>query len=185
MNELDLFKLAQSGDEKATDQLMSDYKFLVTIIARKYFLIGGEKEDLIQEGMIGLYKAIRNFNQGKGNFKNFAKTCIENQVLEAIRKTSRQKSSILNGSISLENSGVENLLPTENLEEYLIEKENKEERFRKINKLLTPLEKKVLDGYLDGSSYLQIAQSLNISPKSVDNAISRIKIKLKSKTGGD
>ena len=181
MNEIKLLEEAQKGDEKATDELMSNYKFLVTIISRKYFLIGGEKEDLIQEGMIGLYKAIRNFSKDKGNFKSFAKLCIENQILEAIRKTNRQKNLVLNSSISLENDGVENLLPTENLEDYLIERENKEERFRKINELLTPLEKKVLNEYLDGFSYIQIAQSLDISSKSVDNAISRIKIKLKAK----
>ena len=185
MSELELLKLAKNGDEKATDELMSSYKFLVTIISRKYFLIGGEREDLVQEGMIGLYRAIRNFSEEKGTFKAFAKVCIENQIVEAIRKTGRQKSSILNGSISLENGGIENLLPTENVEEYLIEKENKEERFRKINKLLTSLEKKVLDEYLEGFSYLQIAQNLNISPKLVDNAISRIKIKLKTKAGGE
>lgn len=164
---------------------MSTYKFLVTIISRKYFLLSGEKEDLIQEGMIGLYKAIRHFSEEKGSFKSFAKTCIENQIVEAIRKTNRQKNMILKGSISLEKDGVENLLPTENLEEYLIEKENKQERFRKINELLTSLEKKVLEKYLDGFSYNQISQTLNISSKSVDNAITRIKIKLKEKKQGD
>lgn len=185
MTELELLEKAQSGDENATDKLMSNYKFLVTLLSRKYFLIGGEREDVIQEGMIGLYKAIRKFSKEKGSFKNFAKICIESQIQTAIRKSNRQKNLILKGSLSLEGDGVENLLPTESLEQNLIEEENKEERLRKINEVLTELERKVLEEYLSGFSYLQISENLSISTKSVDNAISRIKIKLKDKNKGD
>lgn len=181
MNELELLEKAKSGDERAYDALMSSYKFLVTIISRKYFLIGGEKEDVIQEGMIGLYKAIRHYSKEKGPFKNFAKLCVENQIITAIKKANSQKNLILKNSISLEEEGIESLLPTESLEQNLIDKENHAERLRKINSLLTGLEQKVLENYLEGFSYAQIAENLNISTKSVDNAISRIKIKLKAK----
>lgn len=181
MTEQELLEKAKNGNEAAYDTLMSNYKFLVTVISRKYFLLDGEKEDVIQEGMIGLYKAIRHYSSDKGPFKNFAKLCIENQIVGAIRKSNRQKNLTLKNSLSLEKEGIEKLLPTESLEQALIDRENHEERLRKINSLLTELERKVLSEYLEGFSYLQIAQKLNISAKSVDNAISRIKIKLKAK----
>ena len=177
----ELLEKAKLGDDSAIDELISSYKFLVTVISRKYFLIGGDAEDLIQEGMIGLYKAIRSYSGDKGSFKNYAKVCIENQIISAIRKSSSHKNSILKGAFSLEDETIEGLLPIESMEQTYIEDAVKKERFRKINEKLNDFEKKVLDEYLSGATYLQIATKLNISAKSVDNAISRIKIKLKEK----
>lgn len=181
MTEEELIKKAKSGNTEAIDLIMSKYKFLAKTISRKYFLIGGEKEDLAQEGMIGLYKAILSYSDEKGTFKSFARLCVESQIQSAIKKANRKKHQMLNNFLSIEDESTQALLPKHSPEQFLAEKETQEERFRKINEILSPLERKVLNLYLEGLSYAEIASKLKITTKSVDNAISRIKIKLKSK----
>lgn len=172
---------AQDGDSASIDAVMDKYKFLAKIIARRYFLLGGENEDLVQEGMIGLYKALLGYREEKGAFKCFAANCIENQIKTAIKNANRQKNKVLNSAISLDKFDYTDFLLIEDPQQCLIAKENYDERFRKINEKLSPLEQKVLLLYLSGYSYEEIKEKVKITTKSVDNAISRIKIKLRTK----
>lgn len=181
MIESDLIIKAKAGDAAAMDKLLTKYKFLAKAISRKYFLIGGEREDLAQEGMIGLYKAILSYSEEKGSFKSFARLCVESQIQSAVKSANRKKHHALNSFLSIDEESTQMLLPQHTPEQFLADKEHQEERFRKINENLSSLEKKVLKLYLEGLSYSEISESLNITSKSVDNAISRIKIKLKSK----
>ncbi len=181
-----LVKDAQSGDELAENLLIENYKEVVLKISRHYFLIGGEMEDLVQEGMIGLYKAIKNYKVGNNtSFKTFASLCINRQIQTAITRANAKKNTTLSNALSLasdiEDESEESIyLMSEDLPiNKLIEKEDMANLLEKITKTLSKKESKVLALYLKGMTYTEIAKTLDITNKSVDNALSRIKQKLK------
>lgn len=181
----------KQGDESALSYLIEKYKELVNIKVGKYFMIGAEKEDIIQEGMIGLYKAIKSYNSEKQNsFKSFANICIERQLITAIKTSNRQKHMPLNSYLSLNTAAYDNnedgsveLIDTFNSKtvedplETITKKEYYEEVQNAVNKSLSKFEKQVLDRFIKGESYVKIAERLNSPVKSVDNAIQRIRKK--------
>ncbi len=186
------------GEDNAIDYLLEKYKSLVRKKARTLYLIGGDNDDLIQEGMIALYKAIRAYDPKRGNsFSAYATRCIEHQLYNVIKGANRLKNSPLNTYISLYapmNSNTENsnsretladtLQPMEliNPEDIIIDKENVTDIESAIEKHLSKFEQQVVSLYIDGNHYQQIAATLNKSPKSIDNALQRIKNKLSKKT---
>ena len=192
MNDEQLIELIKSGDKYAIDFLIDKYKDLVNMKVSKYFMIGAEKEDIIQEGMIGLFKAIQSFNSEKQNsFKTFANLCIERQLITAIKTSNRQKHMPLNSYLSLSASAFNN--SEEDMDSSMIEffdshttedpldTITKKEYYRNIedaiDKSLSDFEKKVLQRFIKGESYVAIAERLDAPVKSVDNAIQRIRKK--------
>lgn len=183
--------LIKQGDDKALSYLLDKYKNLVNVKVGKYFIIGAEREDIIQEGMIGLFKAIKNFNEAKQNtFKSFANICVERQLITAIKSSNRQKHMPLNSYLSLNTAAYDNneedsveLIDTfdsktiEDPLETVMKKEYYEQVENAVNKSLSKFEKQVLDRFIKGESYLTIAQKLDSPVKSVDNAIQRIRKK--------
>ena len=166
----------KSGDKDALSYLLEKYKNLVNIKVSKYFMIGAEKEDILQEGMIGLFKAIQSFNEEKQNsFKSFANICIERQLITAIKSSNRQKHMPLNTYLSLNTAAYDN---NEDDSVELIDTFNSKTAEDPLeNKNLSKFEKQVLDRYLKGESYVTIAKRLDSPVKSVDNAIQRIRKK--------
>jgi len=190
----DIVSRIQSGDQPAMDYLLEKYKYLVRSKAKALFLIGGDKDDLIQEGMIGLYKAIRDYQSGKDNsFFNFADLCISRQIYSAIKASNRKKNIPLNTYISLytpaygENSDAEDKETlvdiihekyVSNPEELVIDQENTSMIEEELVRRLSGLEKQVLSLYMQDLKYIQIAEVLKKEPKTIDNALTRIKTKL-------
>lgn len=186
-----LIALIKSGDKIAIDFLIEKYKDLVNMKVGKYFMIGAEKEDIIQEGMIGLFKAIQSFDSTKQNsFKTFANLCIERQLITAIKTSNRQKHMPLNSYLSLSSSAYNNeedgdtsmieffdSHTTEDPLETITKKEYYKKVENTIDKSLSTFEKQVLQRFIKGESYLTIAEQLNSPVKSVDNAIQRIRKK--------
>ena len=178
----------QKGDEKAVNQLLCKYKSLVNKIARSYFLTGGDMEDIVQEGMIGLYKAIMNYSSKRAaSFKTFASICIKNQIQSAVRVASSEKNKILSSALPIvdnvnddEDDKIEIIFPSDlpSPDDKIIEKETFEEIEQQIKSHLSEMELKVLGLYLKGYSYNEISKKSGISKKSIDNALSRIKNKL-------
>ncbi len=186
-----LIKQAKNGDEQAQEQLFNSYKQLVNHVARHYFLVGGDQDDLIQEGMIGLYKAINSYDETKTvTFGAYAKTLIEHQVINAIKSDSALKNSMLNQSFTLNNQGSITInddddsstfvVPStkDTPENLVLSSEGTKSIAKEIKKVLSEYELKVLKLYLKGLNYNDIAVVLDTTPKSVDNALSRIKGKL-------
>lgn len=181
---------AKNGDSRAQEYLINKYEAFVKAKARSYFLIGADKEDIYQEGMIGLYKAIRDFKPSKlTSFKAFAELCVTRQIITAIKTATRQKHIPLNTYISLNKPIYEEdsdrtlldvltSLKISDPEELLISKEEMGHIEREIARLLSDLEMEVLMSYLDGKSYQEIACDLDRQAKSIDNALQRIKRKL-------
>ena len=181
----------KNGDEEALSYILEKYKDLVNVKVSKYFIIGAEKEDTVQEGMIGLFKAIKNYNAEKQNsFKSFANICIERQLITAIKTSNRQKHQPLNSYLSLNTAAYENndddsveLLETFNSKtiedplETIMKQEQYNEVETAVNKNLSKFEQKVLSRFLNGESYTVIAKKLNTPVKSIDNAIQRIRKK--------
>ena len=180
----------KEGDEQALSFLLEKYKNMVNSKVGKYFMIGAEKDDIIQEGMIGLYKAIRDFNRLKQNsFKTFANICIERQLITAIKSSNRQKHIPLNSYLSLNMSAYENdedsaeLIETfksdtiEDPLETIMKREYFNEIQNTMHKSLSKFEENVLERYIQGESYEVIAKKLDTPIKSVDNAIQRIRKK--------
>ena len=183
----------QAGESYAAELLCERYKDTVRAIARPYFLMGGDRDDLLQEGMIGLYKAIQHYEGGhNASFRSFAELCVTRQIMSAIKMAARNKHQPLNSYISLygdssapadENTNLIDLLrlPTmENPEEALLHKEAERDMRRNLEERLSPFEKQVVDQFLSGLSYQQISEDLNCSRKSVDNALQRVKKKLEA-----
>lgn len=183
-----LCRMAAAGDGLAEECLMTRYSRLVRACTRPYFLAGGDREDLIQEGMIGLLSAVRGFDSKReSGFRTYAETCVQNRLRSAVRNASRGKHSPLNQSLSLdaplfdeENEsypyGVEpSTLKTP--EDALIDREEQEGRMEALRGELSTFEKAVLDFYLDGLSYEEIALQVGKSRKAVDNGIQRIRRK--------
>lgn len=184
----ELLDIIKSGDTNATDYLINKYKNIVKMIARAYFMVGADREDIIQEGMIGLYKAIRDYKKTDASFQTFAKICIDRQVITAIKTANRKKHLPLNSYLSLnmlayeednETTYIDKLEESKvlNPEEIVIDKENVKTLQEHINQNLSSLEKQVLKLYLKGRSYATIAKKLEKDEKSIDNAIQRIRKK--------
>ncbi len=177
------------GDMKAQNYLLEKYKSLVNMKANRFFLVGAEDDDMVQEGMIGLFKAIQSFDLEKNNsFKTFANLCIERQLITAIKTSNRQKHIPLNSSFSLntaaydenEDTSVIEILDTNVVEDPLdtiTKREYMEFVESRIEKNLSGFEKQVLNRYIQGESYIDIANKLNSPVKSIDNAIQRIRKK--------
>lgn len=186
----ELVRIAQAGDDAVQDYLLDKYKSLVRAKSRAYFLIGADSEDIIQEGMIGLYKAVRDFNGEKNtSFRSFAELCVNRQMITAIKAATRQKHQPLNSYISLNKPVYED--ETEqtymdllqegaflNPETLLIGQENRNFLEDQLVKHLSGFETRVLMLYLQGRSYFEIARTLKKPEKSIDNALQRIKKKL-------
>lgn len=184
--------LAQEGDVGATEYILDKYKSLVKARARAYFLIGADREDIIQEGMIGLYKAVRDFRPDKqSNFSAFADLCATRQIVTAIKTATRLKHTPLNNYVSLnkpvyEDESEKTLidLVSETIvsdpEQIIINEESFEHISKEIFKYLSKFEQDVLQLYLDGKSYQEISEELNRTSKSIDNALQRIKKKLET-----
>ncbi len=183
---------AQKGDTEAIDYIINKYRPMVYLKSKTYYMKGFDKEDIIQEGMIGLYKAIKDYKkESKSNFYYFANMCVTRQMITAVKTSTRKKHIPLNSYISLNRplyDGDENSERTlgevisrgeeVNPESLVINRENHEILEEKINELLTPLEEKVFRMYISGKRYVDIAQRLNKNEKSVDNAMQRAKKKL-------
>jgi len=181
---------AKNGDKEALEYLINKYKNFVRAKARSYFLIGADKEDIVQEGMIGLYKAIRDFKNDKlSSFRAFAELCITRQIITAIKTATRQKHIPLNSYISLNKPIYDeesdrtllDILTSVKItdpEELIINKEELCSIELKIGEILSDLELEVLMSYLQGKSYQEIAVDLDRHVKSIDNALQRVKRKL-------
>ena len=185
----ELVKKAKGGDQDAIEMLVERYRNCISLKTRNYFLRGADKEDIMQEGMIGLIKAIRDYNAGKQvSFKSFAELCITRQIITAVKAATRQKHIPLNSYVSLygNNDGDEDRAPLDlidsntrfNPEEYIIMRENMKKIDEHILKVLSKFEKNVLECYLTGKSYQEISTLLQRPVKSIDNALQRIKRKL-------
>ena len=179
----ELIRRAQNGEKKLEEFLIDKYKGMVRKKAHAMFLIGGEQEDLIQEGMIGLFRAVRDYRPSKNaSFATFASLCVERQIYKALEISGRQKHRPLNSYISLseENSPLKNTEDTkqQNPEEIIIDRESTNLMQEKIKERLSPFENQVLRAYLEGKDYHQIARQMEKSPKSIDNALQRIRNKI-------
>lgn len=188
-----LVLMAREGDDKAEEFLLTKYKNFVRSKARTYFLVGGDSDDLIQEGMIGLYNAIGRYDETKdSSFMTFAAICINNKMLSAVSADNRLKNAPLNGYVSIystvtdeegEEASLSEVLSARqsgNPEEIFLDKEQKELMKDRMLDRLSRLEKEILSYYMEGLSYAQIAKLVGKPEKSVDNAIQRIRSKLKN-----
>lgn len=192
MNDEELVKLANADDKTALDTLISRYKETVNMKVSKYYINGAEKEDIVQEGLMGLFKSVKSFNPDKDNsYKTFANMCIERQIITAIKGSNRQKHLPLNSYVSLNTPSFENedgdeqtplldILDVNSVEDPL-DTITKNEYYKSVEKAidenLSSFEKQVLNKFIEGQSYVQIAESLNSGVKSIDNAIQRIRKK--------
>lgn len=187
-----LVDMARHGDEKAEDFLLKKYKDFVRSKARAYFLVGGDSDDLIQEGMIGLYNAISHYDESKASsFMTYAAICINNKLLSAVSADNRKKNEPLNGYVSLysvitddagEEASLSDVLPdTDNVnpENIILNEEQEKLAKKRLLGKLSRLEKEILSYYLEGMSYSEIAAIIGKTEKSVDNAIQRIRSKMK------
>ena len=189
MSDEDLIDIIKSGDKSALEFLIGKYKELVNMKVSKFFMIGAEREDIVQEGLIGLFKAVKNYNREKQNsFKTFANLCIERQLITAIKSSNRQKHMPLNSYLSLnttayeedEDSTLLDVFDAHQMEdplETITKKEYYQTVENAIDKSLSDFEKQVLNRYMQGESYVQIAEKLDAPVKSIDNAIQRIRKK--------
>jgi len=187
-----LAAMAKEGSETAEEILIDKYKGLAKLKAKAYFIAGGDQEDVVQEGMIGLMKAVRNFDpEREASFKTFASTCITNQIIKAIRNADREKNHPLNEAVSLSDtveSADENLTIGDIVrasmfdepEQKLIYQEMVDRIVAAINANFSQLERDVFRKKLEGKNYIDIARELGKSPKTVDNAIQRVRHKVTS-----
>ena len=187
----ELVDLARTGDDQAIEQLLNRYRHYARAKARSYFLAGADKEDIVQEGMIGLYKAIRDFQADKNTaFRAFAELCMTRQIITAIKTATRQKHIPLNSYVSLNKPAPDEEDDARSLEESLetrtisdpadlvVSAEEIANIRASVGKVLSAFETEVLQLYMDGKSYQQIADMLGRHVKSIDNALQRIKRKL-------
>lgn len=180
MSDENLQKSAVQGDRAAEEALLLRYSRTVRVCARPLFLAGGDSEDLIQEGLLGLLDAIREFREDRdAAFGTFAQTCIRNRLRSAVRSAARAKHQPLNASLSWESDQVEGAAASPpSPEEMVIAREERSEDLERMAADLSPLERSILTHYLDGLSYEEIARTTQRSVKSVDNAVQRIRRKL-------
>ena len=181
----ELISRFKNGESEILDYLMEIYKNMVRKKARTMFLIGGENDDLIQEGMIGLFKAVRDYQPDRdAAFQTFASICVDRQIYNAVQSSNRQKHQPLNSYISLSEQDGENEEHLgdnwgENPESIIIDQENVQDLEQEITATLSPMENQVLEYYLAGNGYGEIAQIMGKTPKSIDNALQRIRIKIR------
>lgn len=182
-----LIAMLRAGDDKIMDFLMEKYKYLVRKKSNALFLLGGDTDDLIQEGMIGLFKAVRDYDVSQSSFFHFAELCISRQIYTAIEAAARKKHGPLNSYVSLSHGSedpgepsIDETLTVRNLnpEQILIDRENVDLFLKKINGHLSRMERQVLDLYLEGMNYRQIAREIDKPEKSIDNALQRIRGKV-------
>jgi RNA polymerase sporulation-specific sigma factor len=189
--ELALVLAAQEGDQQASSRLVRKYRSLVRCKARSYFLVGGDRDDVIQEGMIGLFKAIRDYDPSRqASFRSFAELCVTRQMITAIKTATRQKHTPLNGYVSLSRPAVSDEEGERLLADILAAKDACDPADMVIQawesdyirsgfqEALSPFESRVLRLYMDGCSYQEIAERLDRHSKSVDNALQRVKRKI-------
>lgn len=187
----ELVQLIRKGHDFALDYLMNKYKALVERKAKSYYLIGASKDDIIQEGMIGLFKAVRDYNQDReASFFSFADLCVTRQMITAVKASTRQKHMPLNSYVSLnkpayeeenERTDILEIMPSSRIvdpEEVLIGQEKLHIIEDELKKRLSKMENEVLQLYLDGINYVEIAKITGRTPKSIDNALQRIKKKV-------
>ena len=183
----ELCLLAAAGNRLAEETLVTRYNRLVRTCARPFFLAGGDSEDLTQEGMVGLITAVREYDAGKeASFRTFAEICIRSRLYSVLRAAARDKQQPLNQSLSLDDSHFDsnpltsgtNNLAQRNPEDFLIDREHTAALLSGVRKQLSEFEAKILGFYLDGLSCREIAKAVNKPPKSVDNAVQRIRRKV-------
>lgn len=191
----ELVELMHQGKQDVYEVLLEKYKYLVRAKKRTYFMSGSGEEDIIQEGMIGLFKAIRDYSPDKNcSFKSFAELCIKRQIISAVKSSTRQKHLPMTNYVSLDKPAYDDgsdkpILESLWMEEQndpqnmIIENENKESLNKKINDNLSGLEKTVLEMYMAGMSYEEMGEQLGKSHKSIDNALQRVKKKLTGSMG--
>lgn len=181
----ELLTMLQQGNKEIEEYLIDKYKSLVRKKAHAMYLMGGETDDLIQEGMIGLFKAVRDYQVDRNaSFVTFANLCIDRQIYNAIQISNRQKHQPLNSYVSLSEDGEDPTSEHASLwqnspETIIIDQENAKIMKERIQEFLSPLENQVLDMYLDGKGYMEIAQLLDKPPKSIDNALQRVRGKVR------
>lgn len=184
-----LIKALRAGDKNIMDYILNKYKPLVLGKANAMYFIGGDTDDLIQEGMIGLFKAIRDYRDDReSSFFHFAELCINRQIYSAVEASNRKKHAPLNTYVSFysqsgeEGKSLAETLPTDvmdNPEQMVIAQENMQQFWENVKSRLSAMEREVLDEYLSGLNYRQIAEKMGKSPKAIDNALSRIKAKIR------
>ncbi|MCD7729743.1 MAG: sigma-70 family RNA polymerase sigma factor [Clostridia bacterium] len=174
----ELAVLAQKGDKAAVELLLKRYKNVVLSVARGFFLSGGETEDLVQEGMCGLYSAIVSYSAQKSGFATYAMHCIKNRIIDAVKVSSSSKNYALNNFVPIAEGGEEVYREEKSPEDELIKRENRREFLQKMSKNLSSFEFKVIVMYMDGLTMAEIASSVGKPVKSIDNAIQRSKRKL-------
>lgn len=177
----ELVLLSQRGEKQATEALMLRHSGLVRSCARGFFLVGGETEDLLQEGMIGLYHAIGDYRQkdGGSSFKNFAYLCVSRRIIDAVKTAARKKNAPLNSGIAVDESA-EWVSTGLSPEELVILSDDRREFKQKMSRVLSDFEFKVTVMYMDGLSCAEICEATGKTAKSVDNAIQRSKHKLQT-----
>ena len=190
LSDEEIVRLAQQDDGEATDYIVNKYRNFVKAKARAYFLVGADRDDIIQEGMIGLYKATRDFRGDKlASFRVFAELCITRQIITAIKTATRQKHIPLNSYVSLNKpiyeeesdrtlQDIVSGLRVSDPEELIISREEFADIELKMNEILSDLEWQVLTAYLEGKSYNEMSKELHRHVKSIDNALQRVKRKL-------
>ena len=184
LSDEELIKKFKAGETSVADYIIDKYKGLVRKKARLFFIEGGDQEDLLQEGMLGLFKALREYDPGRqASFFTFAELCITRQMLSAIEAASRKKHQPLNASVSLEAMDENQLSGAFGIasgpEAMLVEKESADQLLSEIYDKLSPMEKQVLEYYLEGLDYLQIAKVMNKPGKAIDNALQRVRSKIR------
>ncbi|KQU25093.1 sigma-70 family RNA polymerase sigma factor [Priestia megaterium] len=193
LNDEEIVQAFQKGDEYAFNVLIKKYDYLVCSKVKGYFLVGGNREDLLQEARLGLYKAARDFKtEGMSSFRGFANLCITRQLVTALKASARQKHSPLNNALSLniprnsrpleDDMILMEMLPHPRAvspEQAAVERENKREREQMLQEILSPIEQDVFALYQKGQTYMQISQNLHLPQKTVDNALYRVKKKMK------
>ncbi len=183
LSDEELILALRAGSTEIVEYLMEKYKGIVLRRARAMFLVGGDTDDLIQEGMIGLFKAIRDYQPGReASFQTFARLCVERQMYTAVQNSNRRKHEPLNTYVSLNGEDVEVTSQQnwrDNPETILLDQENAKLLLEQIKSSLSPMEDRVLQEYLAGNSYEQIAEHMGKPTKTVDNALRRIRTKIK------
>lgn len=182
ISDIDLLIGFRKGEINAEEELFLRYKPIVSSIARKYYLIGGDKEDLLQEGWLGFFRAMRQFDNNKSdNFKQYATLLIEREMVDAIRRANSNKNQVLSSSVFVDNDDI--LSSEETIEDEVFYYETYKDIFNKMRENLSDREQKVLEYYLEGYNYVDISKILDTNPKSIDNTLTRIKNKLKNMWG--